>query len=156
RGPGTDACLQTPASLSGPFLRYEKKINQKIDSAIFQIKELINSETIESKIPKSKWYTPITKMLQIHFDKFENNKFNLQILKERCTNCKLCVSICLRGCWTENHQNPIFNPNNCEFCLACVHHCPEKAIIFSEAMKDKPRLNLNFYRELKEKTFPDD
>jgi ferredoxin len=157
RGPGTDTALLFPISLSSPFRRYEKRINQKINKTIMQIKDLISSEKVVLKIPKLKWYTPISKTLQfVYFDSFANNKFKLHILKERCTNCKLCINTCLRGCWNENNENPIFNPTNCEFCLGCVHHCPEKAIIFSKSMKDKPRLNKKFYIELKKLTFPDD
>jgi len=48
-------------------------------------------------------------------------------------------------------EKPSFNPENCEFCLKCVHNCPKDAIIFSPRMKDKPRLNRSFYRKKKEK-----
>ena len=43
--------------------------------------------------------------------------------------------------------------DKCEFCLKCVHNCPVKAIIFSEKMKDKLRLDRKFYNKLKKDTF---
>jgi len=78
-----------------------------------------------------------------------NYRDRLHILGDRCTNCNLCVENCERGSWVEGEERPSFNPMNCEFCLECVHNCPKKAIIFSEKMKDRPRLNKAFYRKLK-------
>ena len=61
-----------------------------------------------------------------------------------------CVKGCIRGCWKEGKEIPSFDPENCELCLKCVHNCPERAIVFSKAMVDRPRLNRKFYSGLKE------
>jgi hypothetical protein len=34
-----------------------------------------------------------------------------------------------------------------------VHHCPTKAIVYAEGMKDKPRLSPEFHKRLKTETF---
>ncbi|MFX1236865.1 MAG: hypothetical protein ACFFAS_20585 [Promethearchaeota archaeon] len=48
---------------------------------------------------------------------------------------------------------PTFNPNNCEFCLGCVHLCLKKAIIYSKSIKDRSRLDEKFYKRAKLMTF---
>lgn len=150
RGPASDGVLVFPSFISFMF-RYEKSAKQKIEKSVVEIRKLINSPTSELKVPRYKWYVPINNLF-MYFSEKQFNKYRdrFHILEDRCINCNLCVKSCINGCWTEGENHPSFNPTNCELCLKCVHNCPEKAIVFSDNMKDKPRLNSKFYRSLKE------
>lgn len=150
RGPASDGVLLFPSFISSMF-RYEKRAKQKIERFVVEIRKLINSPTSKLKVPHYKWYVLINNLFK-YFGETQYNKYRdrLHILEDRCINCNLCVKSCINGCWTEEENHPLFNPTNCEFCLKCVHNCPEKAIVFSDNMKDKPRLNSKFYRNLKQ------
>jgi len=150
RGPASDGVLLFPSFISSMF-RYEKRAKQKIERFVVEIRKLINSPTSKLKVPRYKWYVLINNLFK-YFGETQYNKYKdrLHILEDRCINCNLCVKSCINGCWTEEENHPSFNPTNCEFCLKCVHNCPEKAIVFSDNMKDKPRLNGKFYRNLKQ------
>ena len=154
RGPASDGVLLLP-SFFRLFFRYERKTKMKVDKIIGEIGGFLNNSGKISKIPIPRWYSPITGLFskQIHGIDYSTYKKNLKVLEDRCTNCNVCVDNCIRNCWTEGKDFPSINTNNCEFCLKCVHNCPTRAIIFTDKMKDSPRLDRAFYKKLKQKTF---
>lgn len=153
RGPASDGVLLFP--LMKFFFRYEKKVNEKINRAVGKVESfLLHRENI-TNIPPLRWYSPLTRLFRRQLDRVDYRQYssNLRVLEERCNNCNICVKNCIQGCWSEGEDHPYINPDNCEFCLKCVHNCPKKAIIFSDYMKDRLRLNKEFYRKIKESTF---
>jgi len=154
RGPASDGVLLLP-SFFRLFFKYEKKADTKIDKMINVIKENVKGPKNNSKTPSLRWYSPITGLFsrQIHGIDYSAYKKNLKVLEDRCTNCNICVEDCIRNCWTGGKDFPLINTGNCEFCLKCVHNCPAKAIIFTDRMKDSPRLDKSFYSKLKQNTF---
>ena len=154
RGPASDGALLFP-SFFKPFFRYERKANVKVDRMIEEIKRLLKSPGKISKIPQPRWYSPVSRIFykQIQGIDYSNYKKNLKVLEDRCTNCNKCVDGCIRNCWREGKDLPSINTDSCEFCLKCVHNCPDKAIVFADRMKDSPRLDKSFYNKLKQKTF---
>jgi flavodoxin/ferredoxin len=154
RGPASDGVLLLPSFLR-LFFKYERKVNIKIDRMVRTIKEsLIESGKI-LRIPLPRWYSPVTGLFskQIQGINYSAYKRNLNVLDDRCNNCNICVNNCIRNSWEKGKNKPIINIDKCEFCLKCVHNCPTRAIIFSEKMKDSPRLDKTFYNELKRDTF---
>lgn len=155
RGPASDGVLLYPSSLSLMF-RYQKRARQKMEKAASAIGTLMSSHVSTLRIPAYKWYVPINNVLtNLGEKKYGKYRDNLHVLSDRCTNCNVCVKNCQRNCWTEGEESPSFTPANCEFCLGCVHGCPHKAIVFSDNMKDKPRLNRAFYGKLKQEMLAD-
>ena len=148
RGPASDGVLLYPSLFSLMF-KYEKRAAEKISQAVADIGRLLRSHTTRPRIPAYKWYAPINDVVNF-FGKRAYHKYRdgLHTLGDRCTNCNLCVRNCERGCWTEGKGHPSFKPTNCEFCLECVHNCPQQAIVFSDKLKDAPRLDRAFYRDL--------
>ena len=39
---------------------------------------------------------------------------------------------------------------SCELCTRCIHHCPKKAIVLIERLKDNRRLDSRLYARLKD------
>ena len=154
RGPASDGALLLP-SFFKLFFRYERKANKKVDRMIEEIRRLLKNPGKISKTPLPRWYSPVTRIFykQIHGIDYSSYKKNLKVLEDRCTNCNECVDDCIRSCWREGKDLPSINTDSCEFCLKCVHNCPDKAIVFTDRMKDSPRLDKLFYKKLKEKTF---
>jgi len=130
------------------MFKYENGISSKLDSFTNSV---INYKRLtKNRIPSYQWYVLFNELIKpFGIKQYENFKKKMQIISDRCTNCNLCVNVCERNAWIENEKMPDFRVNNCEFCLECVHKCPTEAIIFSNKMKNKPRLNKKFFNKLK-------
>jgi len=134
-----------PISNTSMF-QYEKGLSDKIDSSVNKINELIRTADTSYKVPAFKLYVPLNNLLIYPGKKwFYFYRDRLHNLKERCINCNQCVENCHHNCWSEGENFPSYQSGNCEFCLGCVHNCPQKAIIFSQGMADKSRFNKKFY-----------
>ncbi len=146
RGPASDGVLLYPSRFTF-MLKYEKKAGEKIAKTVSDIDRLLRSHTSRPRIPTYKWYVPINDVVNFFGERtYHKYRDGLHVLGDRCTNCNFCVRNCERGCWVEGEEHPSFNPTNCEFCLGCVHNCPQQAIVFSDKLEDAPRLDRAFYR----------
>jgi ferredoxin/flavodoxin len=131
---------------------FDKQIHKKIDELIRYIPESIHSLSEKQKIPFFKlrllWIRPIAFLIDYFL--YIKRIPKIHILEERCVNCQTCVKTCIRECFSNATSDyPKLDTSNCEFCLGCVHSCPEKAIVFAEYMKDVPRFDHKFFKELK-------
>jgi flavodoxin/Pyruvate/2-oxoacid:ferredoxin oxidoreductase delta subunit len=150
RGPASDGILLFPSIKL--FSRYERKAGKKINRVVDDIKRYFQPGRKRENIPWMRWYSVFTwifkrKLARIGYSHY---KSNLKVLGKRCTNCNICVKNCIRGSWVEGEKYPSINTLDCEFCLKCVHNCPEKAIVFSDAMVDRPRLDKKYYQDQKD------
>ncbi|MBM6993793.1 MAG: EFR1 family ferrodoxin [Prevotella sp.] len=44
-----------------------------------------------------------------------------------CILCGICTMVCPRGCWHLGGPTSV-NFGQCDYCMACIHNCPRKAI----------------------------
>jgi ferredoxin len=153
RAPGTDVSLLLSRRLSQWLFNkktryvfgYEKNVQDKIARAVSCINTILAGPPIP-KLPAIKWYTPLTALIQkLFFDDFKNRRFDLRALPDRCRTCHQCINICQNSCWVIVNNLPQHQPDKCDLCLGCLHLCPHKAIIYSEQMKDNPRLDRQFH-----------
>jgi ferredoxin len=148
RGPASDGSLLFP-SISR-FFRYEKRTKAKIERGIDEIEMILSNRVTKPKIPTFRWYVPLNYPNQYFGEKnFYRYREQIRIIEDLCTNCNRCVKGCIRGCWTEGEKTPRYSPVDCEFCVRCIHNCPNGAIVFSDRMVGRPRLSGKFYREKK-------
>ncbi len=54
---------------------------------------------------------------------------------DACIHCGACVSVCPRGNY-ELDSRGVRIQGDCEFCFACIHNCPQKAIQFAKNETD--------------------
>lgn len=148
RGPASDGTLLLPSWIKFMY-NYEKDIKIKTNYTVKQIELLYKDKKPKTKIPFYKWYAPLD---WIPNKFFASRKFhkeyvpNIRVILERWTGEKID---CPRFCWNNSTKPPKYNKKNCEFCLRCVHRTQNKAVFFSEKMKDKERCNKIFYKKLK-------
>ncbi|MCP3923883.1 MAG: hypothetical protein GY714_14995 [Desulfobacterales bacterium] len=159
-GPASDVSLMFSTSLSKFLskityvLRYQVTALWKINTKVSIINKKIKSSKIKLKLPFYKWYVPLNDIAKYFGEKkYDKYKDNIHLIEGRCTNCNICISGCVSNCWHNGNAYPEYKSDNCEFCLKCIHHCPDKAIAFSDGMKDKMRLNRKFYKRLEKKYF---
>lgn len=50
---------------------------------------------------------------------------------DACIGCGACVAVCPRGNYSLKAQG-VSAEGDCEFCFACIHNCPQKAIQFAK------------------------
>jgi ferredoxin len=48
--------------------------------------------------------------------------------KSNCIGCGICSKVCPTGSLEVSNGKAVRKKTDCEFCLACIHHCPQKAI----------------------------
>ncbi|MGN0189398.1 MAG: EFR1 family ferrodoxin [Candidatus Cryptobacteroides sp.] len=64
-------------------------------------------------------------MREYHFT-MESERL-LRLDEDRCVGCMTCSKVCPRGNFSLTDKGLSFS-GRCEFCLACVHSCPQKAL----------------------------
>jgi len=65
------------------------------------------------------------------------------VVNDRCIGCGLCQKSCQFNNVTLVNDRPIWK-HHCEFCLACIHHCPTHAIDWKNKTQKRARyLNPN-------------
>ncbi len=147
KGPAADSTMMLPQWI-GLMYRYERRIKPKLETAVKQIEETFLSKDIEQKIPVFKWYVPLD---YIPNQIFARRKFNnvyrnqLELITDRWDGSMIQ---CPRNCWTVSKGQVAYDPSNCEFCLRCIHRTANKAVVFSDKMKDRPRLDPEFYAKI--------
>ncbi|MCC8160917.1 MAG: EFR1 family ferrodoxin [Oscillospiraceae bacterium] len=75
-----------------------------------------------------------------------------------CIGCGICTKVCPAGCIHLENQRAVNTSENCQMCMACVHHCPEYAIrlnigeINPDARYHNPNIRLNEIVEANEQS----
>lgn len=57
-------------------------------------------------------------------------------ITEKCVGCGICTKVCPAGCFYIENGKAVQNEDGCQVCMACVHHCPHKAIRFTMPEKN--------------------
>lgn len=66
-----------------------------------------------------------------------NDGSQITVDLDQCIGCGLCTKVCPIGNFMIQDKKAKRKSETCEFCLACAHHCPRKAIY--TALSDKNR-----------------
>ena len=54
---------------------------------------------------------------------------------DACIGCGACTDVCPRGNYRLSAHG-VETQGECDFCLACIHNCPQRAILFAENRED--------------------
>jgi ferredoxin len=151
RAPGSDVTCLVPAWLCPWLYRFERGFQGKLLSIADEIHALLLNDRPRERIPASKWYTPLTQLLQyLFFNRLDMWRKKIRILPERCTQCGACAAGCDRKAWIREGDALHHLHERCELCMRCIHRCPQKAIVLIEGLKDNPRLDQRLYGRLKD------
>ena len=54
-----------------------------------------------------------------------------------CIGCGICTEVCPRGNYSLTSTG-VKTESDCDFCFACIHNCPQKAIVFRQMKEVNP------------------
>ena len=54
------------------------------------------------------------------------------VVTSDCIRCGICTKVCPRGNWKLGVEKAE-TAGRCDYCLACIHNCPKKAILFAKS-----------------------
>lgn len=117
-------------------MEQQNKNRYEFDERINGILKDINNQ--KQFVPKTKLkgsilYNVVKKMHSTHTEQINGEAI---LIKDNCTGCGLCTKVCPRGIIDICDKCAVKQVKYCDFCLACVHICPEKAIGFSFGEKN--------------------
>ena len=61
---------------------------------------------------------------------------NLYRITEACIGCGICEKVCPANCFQIKNGKAIRKEDGCQACMACIHHCPQKAIALNMPEKN--------------------
>lgn len=61
----------------------------------------------------------------------------IELLPDRCISCQICTDVCPRNNFSLTSNGLSFG-GQCEYCLACVHNCPQKALRLKSQRPGRP------------------
>jgi len=105
---------------------YDKRIN-------VVLQDIRNTKTNDSThISKSKEQRYMKAIGSVH-----ERDFNYNVSNE-CISCGICQNVCPAGNITLEDGHPVFH-HQCQCCMACIQHCPKKAINYNNKTQKRRR-----------------
>ncbi len=71
---------------------------------------------------------------------------------EDCIGCGLCAKVCTSHCISIKDNIPVWTKPQCNMCLACLHHCPKRAIQYGKSTAKHGRYLHPDYKQRKGET----
>lgn len=109
-------------------MREQAAKDNRLEQQLAALKTAVKSRTRQA--PKSTLrgkilYRTVQRMFTLHPEQIDGSALTVT---DRCTGCGICTKVCPRGLFTVESGRVIRTQTPCEFCLACIQNCPEKAI----------------------------
>lgn len=126
----------------------QKQLDKKID---------VNLNIIKEEIKERKHFIPVP--TQQGRELYEmasrrpanvNNGSQITINEDKCVGCGMCQQVCPRNNFCIKEGKASRKSQTCEFCLACLHHCPQKAIYTSISDKNPDARFINEHIKVSE------
>lgn len=115
------------------------EILQKARNRINEISQLIKQKsTTKYEVTGSALFKAFGRPFNAWFVKGVHKRDKGFHVSDACIGCGKCSKACSISNISMKNKQPVWN-GNCEFCLACIHVCPEEAINYKKSTLDKGR-----------------
>ncbi len=126
---------------------FDMNKQMKIDKHIPEQVEKIKADLLKQR----KWIKPATAEDRRNHDGFMSfSRLDPEVgflkrseryfqVTDACIGCAICTEVCPRGNY-ELTSTGVKAEGDCDFCFACIHNCPQKAIQFAD-LPDDPLLS---------------
>lgn len=110
----------------------QNDILQKADKLLQKITKMILLEKDNFfRVEKGKFAFLKSTLIHFLFFKFYTNTKRFYITGD-CIGCGKCEAICPCSMIHMQGERPLWDKGNCYMCLACLNHCPKKAIQYTK------------------------
>lgn len=123
-----DVLLMVDNYLPAFDMQEEKAIDKKIPEQLEAIKHKIARKETGYTEPTAEG---IAAYERVHARDPQFNNGSQITVTAACVGCGMCNLVCPRGNFYIENKVAKRYSETCEFCLACAHHCPRKAIKLS-------------------------
>jgi len=106
----------------------KKRVSEKIAAIVSDI-----NERKQKRAVKYPWKLAMTAFMGNRFKPETNAK--KYIVDDKCNLCGICASVCLAKNIVV--ADAVTFHNQCEGCLACLHHCPQNAMHLKKRRSEK-------------------
>lgn len=107
----------------------EKKIEKIIADITAKRKGIPNVTAIGRRLAKQVWTMEKLRLMV-------NDGSQLKIKTNKCTGCGVCKTVCPIDNIIIGNGIAVRKRSKCEYCLACAHNCPQKAITIKRGEKN--------------------
>lgn len=108
----------------------DKQIDQHLKQIINEIQERKHGIPVPTQQGRELYEMASRRPSQI------NDGSQITINEDKCIGCGMCTLVCPIGNFDLKDKKAKRKWKQCEFCLACAHHCPRKAIYTSLSDKN--------------------
>ncbi|MDO4161185.1 MAG: EFR1 family ferrodoxin [Prevotellaceae bacterium] len=122
---------------------FDMNEQMKIDKHIPESLQRINADLGKQR----RWHEPVTEEERMNHQGFmERAQLDPEVgflmksekyfaIEDSCIGCGICTYVCPQGNYQLTSQG-VKTQGDCEFCFACIHNCPQKAIQFAKNDED--------------------
>lgn len=107
----------------------ENKIEKIIADITAKRKGIPNVTAIGRRLAKQVWTMEKLRLMV-------NDGSQLKIKTDKCTGCGVCKTVCPIDNIIIGNGIAVRKRSKCEYCLACAHNCPQKAITIKRGEKN--------------------
>ena len=138
-------CITTMIMLDNWLPNFDMNEQVKIDKHIPESLECIRADLAERK----RWHESVTELeRQQHAGFLQASGVDPETgfllhsqdaftITDDCIDCGICTEVCPRGNYSLTSEG-VKTEGDCEFCFACIHNCPQKAIRFKQMKEVNP------------------
>jgi ferredoxin len=109
----------------------ELAMDKKVDEQINAVMEEIKAKTRKILVATEEGRRLHAMVAARHKQMPSFNNGEQITVTKACTGCGICSKVCSVGNFYTECGKAARRKSTCEFCLACAHNCPEKAITLS-------------------------
>lgn len=107
----------------------QKAMDKQVEEQIAAAKEAVKNRATGCPIPTEDGREKYEMVAQRNREHPEINNGSQITVTDACISCGICAKVCPIGRFYVEDGKARRRENTCEFCLACAHACPQKAII---------------------------
>jgi ferredoxin len=107
-----------------------KAYSKRVTPVISDIQAMVKNDNSQPNKSREEAYAKAIR--SVHEKDLDYN------VSDACVSCGICQKVCPAGNITLADGRPTFS-HQCEYCMACIQHCPQKALNYKDKTQKRKR-----------------